>query len=574
VGTRSYRVPGAAPTTARATTRPSAGLPAAAVNRFAAGNQAAVTSLREEPSPGQVIVQRESRADALTWLRRLLASRGAALSSRLPAAASRLSGWSTDRQTALLRQVRGAVDGFEVAVGAAGLLADPQARQILGILESAQSNDALGNRLVDVFQTSAQPVLGLVIASRIPEPRLRAVLQTHAQGAVALTALRTRNPIGGVPVSLWLTYGYLTALAGELASPGAAGVTASTPARETGVEAILTPPAVAAARAAAAAAGLPPPAFIPARYYEDLIGGLHQQMLAEFAYYEVWSRRNPMDTRPGGHVEGIATEAKARVDAQFGDYGSRPAPSLSFAAGNLSDRTTIAGDPVDMTRYFVNEGAEASVSNVQAAHNSFEDAVASQAIENRLIDHYSGRSTPTLANERAALAAVGMSTAERQRRLRLIDRMWGGVAQGGNVSIRAREGGTARETRGIYWGLFKTMLHEYLHTTAHPTYTAWYEGLTDSHHVTTYQEGFTDLFTLKAWNSVFPNEIAANRGFRQRIQGTADADFDMSSVGGPPGHYPELVEAEQIEALIGLPNMRAAYFRGNTAVLGGSRLPR
>jgi hypothetical protein len=544
------------------------------VNRFAAGNQAAVTSLRGDPTPGMVVVQRESRAESLTWLRRLLASRGAALGTRMPAAASRLSGWSTDRQSALLRQVRGSVGGFEDAVGAAGLLGDPSSRQVLGILESAQTNDALGNRLVDVFQTSAQPVLGLVIASQIPEPRLRAVLQTHAQAAVALTAVRTRNPIGSVPPLLWITYGYLAALSAELAAPTTAGVSASTPARETGVEAILTPPAVAAARAAAAAAGLPPPAFIPARYYEDLVRGLHQQVQASFAHFEVWSRRNPMDTRPGGHVEGIATEAKARVDAQFGDYGSRPAPSLTFAAGNLSDRTTIAGDPVDMTRYFVNEGAEASVSNVQAAHNSFEDAVASQAIENRLIDHYSGRSAPVLANEQAALAGVGMTTAERQRRLRLIDRMWGGVAQGGNVSIRAREGGTARETRGIYWGLFKTMLHEYLHTTAHPTYTAWYEGLTDSHHVTTYQEGFTDLFTLKAWNAVFPNEIAANRGLRQRIQGTADADLDMAAVGGAPGHYPELTEAQQIEALIGLPNMRAAYFGGNTAVLGGSRLPR
>jgi hypothetical protein len=79
---------------------------------------------------------------------------------------------------------------------------------------------------------------------------------------------------------------------------------------------------------------------------------------------------------------------------------------------------------------------------------------------------------------------------------------------------------------------------------------------------------------LKAWNAVFPNEIAANRGLRQRIQGTADADLDMAAVGGAPGHYPELTEAQQIEALIGLPNMRAAYFGGNTAVLGGSRLPR
>lgn len=171
-------------------------------------------------------------------------------------------------------------------MGAAGLLGDPNALQVLGVLESAQSNEALGNRLVDLFQNSAQPEFGLVIASRIPETRLRAVLQTHAQGAAVVMAVRTRNPVASVPAGLRPTFDYLTTLAGELASPGAAGVTSSTPARETGVEAILTPPAVAAARAAAAAACLPPPAFIPAHYYEHLSRGLHQQMQAQFAYFQ------------------------------------------------------------------------------------------------------------------------------------------------------------------------------------------------------------------------------------------------------------------------------------------------
>jgi hypothetical protein len=34
-----------------------------------------------------------------------------------------------------------------------------------------------------------------------------------------------------------------------------------------------------------------------------------------------------------------------------------------------------------------------------------------------------------------------------------------------------------------------------------------------------------------------------------------------------------MAEAQQLEAEIGLPNMRAAYFRGNTAVLGGGGSP-
>ena len=73
---------------------------------------------------------------------------------------------------------------------------------------------------------------------------------------------------------------------------------------------------------------------------------------------------------------------------------------------------------------------------------------------------------------------------------------------------------------------------------------------------------------------MYPSEVAANRPFRQRIQGASDPDLDMGAVGGAPGHYAQLAEAQQIEQEIGIANMRAAYFRGDTAVLGGGKLPR
>ena len=342
-------------------------MPVAAVNRFAAGNQAAVTSFRGDPTPGMVVVQRESRADALTWLRRLLATRGAALGTRMPAAASRLSGWSTDRQSALLRQVRGSVGGFEDAVGAAGLLGDPSSRQVLGILESAQTNDALGNRLVDVFQTSAQPVLGLVIASQIPEPRLRAVLQTHAQaGLVALTAVRRGTRSGSVPAHCCGSpHGYL----GRAVRPSwRHPPPPESPRRRR--------PGRPVSRRSSPRRRSPPPEPPPQRRgcrrrpssrpatTRTCVRGLHQQVQAEFAYYERWSRRNPMDTKPGrprrghrhrGQGPGRRTVRRLRLPARRRRSPSPPATS--------SDRTTIAGDPVDMARYFVNEGADASVSN-------------------------------------------------------------------------------------------------------------------------------------------------------------------------------------------------------------------
>jgi hypothetical protein len=490
-------------------------------------------------------------------------------------AASRLRRWSADRQAHLIRQVRGQVDSFEVAVAVAGLLSHADTGRVLAILEGSQTNAVLGTRLVSQLLASVHAQLGLAVVTHLPEDRLRAALETTAGARTAIGVALTRNPVGSTPAAVLPGRRLLARFETELAAPRTAGVTASTPSREARMVTILTPPSVRHARAAAAAAGRPPPAFIPARYYEDLLRALHTTVQDAWRWAEPMNRRRTLDTRPSGHVEGIATEARARVRALFGNYGAA-APAMTFSAGTLEDRGTIAGNPYDMARWFVNEGSADSpaIARVKQAHHSFEDATASQAIEVRVISHYSGRSPPTAANEQTAVSGLGVATTERTRRLGIIDRMWPGVQTRGTVSVAAREGATRRETRGIYWGLLKTMIHEYLHSCENATYRTWYSRLRDSHHQTTYQEGFTDLFTLKTWRSIYPNEIASNRRFRMRIQGPTDGDLDMRAVGGAPDHYAEMEEARLIEREIGEANMKAAYFRGNTSVLGGARLPR
>lgn len=438
----------------------------------------------------------------------------------------------------------------------------------------SRTNADLGTRLTTLFLSSARPQQGLAVAAQEPEDRLRAALQNPAY-LTAINTVLARNPTAGLPAGLTTVRAFLELLAQELAAPTTAGVTASDPARELRVEQILTPAATRAARAAAAASGGPAPTFQPANYYEHLTTALHTQMMSNWAWAGPMDARAGLDTTAGGHVEGIAVEAKRRVDALYGMFGSAAAPSMTFSAGTLEDRGTIVGDPFDMARWMVREGGGgAAVGAVQDAHHSFEDAAAARAIEDRVIAHYSNRSAPAAPNEIAAMATTGVAGPERARRLRVIDRMWPGVQTMGRVSVAARQGATAAQTRGIYWGLFKTMIHEYLHTTAHPNYNTWYRGLRDSHHITTYQEGFTDLFTRRTWDSVFPDEIRANQALRTTVQGAADPTLDPAAVGGAPSHYPELAEAIELENYFGAANMKAAYFRGNTAVLGGGRLPR
>ena len=382
----------------------------------------------------------------------------------------------------------------------------------------------------------------------------------------------SRNPAAGLPAHLLSARTYLEGLGREMANPTTEGLTPSTSTREAAVESLLTPPAVHHARAVAAARGGPAPTFVEAGYYNALMTALHAAVQAHWPSSDAMNSRASMDTSAGGHVEGIAGEAKRRVDALFGAYGSAAAPALTFASGNLRDQTTTAGDPFDLARWYIEDSGDAGIDAVKNTHNAFAAARAN-VIGRDVATHYANTGAPTSTALPADLdTRLGVNAAERVRRLTIIDRMWPGMAGGGRVSIRARVGANDSDTRRQYWGLFKTLIHEYLHTTAHPTYTTWYGGLTDAHQKIVYQEGFTDLFTLKTWRSVFPDEVSSNAAFRQSVQGSTV--LDLPAVGRDPAHYPEMAEAQGLEGLIGLPNMRAAYFRGNTAVLGGRRLPR
>ncbi len=520
------------------------------------------------------VVQRRVIPAQQTWLRGLLASRGAALATAVaadPAARLRAIPDMGDRIDTVA-SVRADIDAFEVAVGGAPGFADPNAANIVSRLEDSQSNADLATRLVTLFNASVDPLIGLACLVTVDLDRARAALQADlGRTRTALARLTTRLAGVAIPANLAPVNSFLTTLGSEAADPTHAGVTASTPGRATNVEHILTPPAVAAARAAAVAAGRPPPAFVEAGYYSDLIEALHRVATDEYRAAEQTNRQTPMDMTAGGRVEGIAAEAKRRVDGLFGVFGSSVAPRMTIGT-NLFDQSARPGDPRDMARWFVADSGDSRIVHVDENHNAFGVARANEIRED-VIDHYANE-TPAASGHAppAGLdARLGTGAVERRRRLTLTDRMWPGMQQAGRVFITPREGRTPAQTRAMYWNLFKTCIHEYLHTTANATYTTWYEGLTDPHHKITYQEGFTDWFTLKTWRSVFPEEVASNTAFRTLIQGTADVD--VAAARGDPSHYPEMAEAQQLEAEIGLPNMRAAYFRGNTAVLGGGRLP-
>ena len=126
-----------------------------------AGNRAThdvLSRARRTTSVGTVVQRRVIPAQQ-TWLRGLLASRGAALATAVagdPAARLRAIADMGDRMDTVA-SVRADIDAFEVAVGGAPGFANPNAARIVSALEDSQSNDDLATRLVTLFNASVDP---------------------------------------------------------------------------------------------------------------------------------------------------------------------------------------------------------------------------------------------------------------------------------------------------------------------------------------------------------------------------------------------------------------------------------
>lgn len=514
------------------------------------------------------MVQRSVVASQRAWLQTLLTTPDESVTDG--SARRRLLQMDREDRLDTINALRANVPAFVSSVSS-NLHNSVEAARLVAMLESAQPNDAYADRLVDLLNGS-DPVLGFAAVLDVPESRVRAMLQGHPQASAALTHALSEVSLMACPTHLIMTRSRLEVLDEELAAPDTAGVEDSTFLREMFVEMALTPESVRQARREARASNRPDPTFEETGYYDDLMTALHGEIEGMYQRSADIADNPSMDTSAGGHVEGMAQEAKDRVDAIFGIFGSASAPQLSFATGNLRDQTQTSGDPFDLARWVIEDSGRSSIQQVKEDHHAFASDRANQ-IGREVAAHYSNtRARGIRAAPRDLDTRIGRPASEREDRLRLIDRMWPGMAGGGRVSIRAREGEDPHETRRLYWGLFKTLIHEYLHTTAHADYTTWYEGLTDQHQVITYQEGFTDLFTRMTWRSVWPDHISSSPQFRRKIQGSDVRD--MEAVGDDPAHYPQMEQAEEMVNIIGLPNMKAAYFRGDTDRLSGGNLPR
>lgn len=177
------------------------------------------------------------------------------------------------------------------------------------------------------------------------------------------------------------------------------------------------------------------------------------------------------------------------------------------------------------------------------------------------------------AREKAILTPVVTSFVNTKAKVQTMldtDIGWEGAQLEGTVylqrykSTNADKDKAKEENRVQMWGLFQTCIHEYLHTATHADYQKWaqtFKAAGDDTRYNTLIEGFCDFFTLNVRTTVTPDPALA---------ATVEGPYANGKPPAPDnsGVYPSHQQAEQVVSVVGIKNAQAAYFQGQTKLMG------
>lgn len=253
----------------------------------------------------------------------------------------------------------------------------------------------------------------------------------------------------------------------------------------------------------------------------------------------------------------VGNAAKGECDKVFGSW----ATGAKMVAGtNLVDRYESdtakqkkesepdrLSDARYRARYFMN--TESVFANLDQAHNADRTRGPEKAIIDRVID-------------RVAKA--------HEADLLLITATWSAStdAKTGQIHIQrlSDNGGDENADRDTLWEKFGTLIHEYVHSLAHPKWNTWKATKKgpDSQGAHTLTEGVTELLThivISQINTKDPNLR------KQVLQGVSD-DGSEPDLSRDDAYTDARLRAETFVGVIGINNLYAAYFLGKTELAG------
>jgi hypothetical protein len=278
---------------------------------------------------------------------------------------------------------------------------------------------------------------------------------------------------------------------------------------------------------------------------------------------------------PMTSFEGAGRAAKQVADARFGAYASASAltgpqgtmrASHSFHATgpnpNLRDASARPPDARDLAGWMVESDSAAQAAQ-RAHHFVPRPGSDEETFLNTMVI------TPFVAARRADLNLFdrfGFATADPAiGRVNILPQVAGGL------SDTASGGRPSDAERAAKWHVWRTLVHEYIHTLEHPAS----RDMPGANR--TISEGFCEMFTEEALNVVLPG-AAANVALRTTIEGAdhgapAPAIVGSSPYTIAPDYADYVVHAKHIrDVTLGGPAgnsaVKAAFFQGHVEYLG------
>ncbi len=262
-------------------------------------------------------------------------------------------------------------------------------------------------------------------------------------------------------------------------------------------------------------------------------------------------RKDPKKAFDWSALEAVGAEAKREVDTVFGGYKMGKDVKQGTV---LHDRWAIQEKAINDAK---GKGDQATIDGiaewrVQKIMNEVEGFRA-------VLKKHGALSTR--APEKAVIDKVHKELMKsREAELLEIHKAWPGSAGNGQIQLQLFKGADDKESRKILWGLFQTIIHEYLHTITHKTYSDYADSLGPPKDQTL-REGMTDLLTKTVWSNV-----GITDALRQKIEGPL---HDAVPVDIPQlSTYGETSQAETLMGIVGQKNCYAAYFHGKVELIG------
>jgi hypothetical protein len=289
--------------------------------------------------------------------------------------------------------------------------------------------------------------------------------------------------------------------------------------------------------------------------------------------------KDPTKVHALSEMERIGNASKRETDNVFGQYKKGPAmkADTKTTRGNIHDlwqetQNTLKGagpgDKRDMARHLVFYffQSQPMFAEINATHNADPKFTKD------------GKPVNDEAKDQKKVADDATATPDAVKVLNEIERGWEGAEEGGEVNVQIFKrpdettgplAGPDVADRDLMWDMFQTLVHEYIHTLAHPAYVAFAESFGDtSNQFNTLVEGADSFLDEVVWSNVEPR--VTDQKLRDEVEGPVYSKLaPMTVKPASRRRYKSYEQVLKLVNIVGVRNLYAAYFLGDVKKIKG-----